>query len=222
MRSKVQFQQAIGRGTRLHCPHGCRRYCDHQEAKRDLVVLDFFSAYPELGVMTPADLCSDEPEQVEAIKKAIRDKQGKLTLSEISKIVAGEREQALIRSLKQARKHGRKTVYDARAVAAFYSDHDLFDYDPTGQGEWAEKPPAPEQLNHLINSGVDPKSIKNRGHAAMVIRTISRAKRERKPSVLQIGRLHSRGIDHSQMTLDLATKTISQHQHGKYKRARTA
>ena len=39
--SRALYSQAIGRGTRPFCPHGCDGYCAHADAKRDLLVLDF-------------------------------------------------------------------------------------------------------------------------------------------------------------------------------------
>lgn len=213
MRSKVQYQQIVGRGIRLYCPNGCRDYrsCSCEGKKNHLILIDAFGCFPELSVMTPADLCSDAPEQVEAIKARMKGKQGVLDLKEQSVLTAKEREQALLSQLKWSKKHGRKTVYDAVHVAALYGDHDLFDFDPRDQGPWAEQPPFPHQLKFLLSQGVSPDSIVNRGHAYKIITKLNESRKKGSPTILQLGRLHELGIDSKGMTKEQATNEIKKH-----------
>lgn len=213
-RSKVQYQQRVGRGTRLYCGKGCRDYrtCTCADKKENLLLIDVFGSFPELSVMSPADLCSDSPEQIKAVKRQLLGKQGILDLNDISIIAATEREQALVRELQKAKKYGRKKVYDARYVAVMYGDHALVDYDAASQGSWASLEVMEEQKNFLLSRGVDPKSVTSRGHAHQIITTLNKAWRSGAPSVLQIGRLQEVGIDAKGLTKEQATRLIKQHE----------
>ncbi|CAB4167106.1 SSL2 DNA or RNA helicases of superfamily II [uncultured Caudovirales phage] len=213
IKSKVQYQQSVGRGTRLFCGKGCRDYnaCQCADKKKDLLLLDVFGSFPELSVMTPADLCSDSPDQVKAVKRALLQKQGVLDLNDIAIIAATEREQALIRDLQKARKYGRKKVYDVKYIAAMYADHALVDYDPESHGSWASLEVMPEQKEFLVARGVDPTTVTTRGHAQQVINLISRAYRNGLPSILQLGRLKDLGIETQGLTRNNATQIINEH-----------
>jgi superfamily II DNA or RNA helicase len=213
MGSKVQYQQTVGRGIRLYCGKGCRDYraCTCEDKKKDLLLFDVFGSFPRLSVMTPADLCSDSPEHIAEMKKRLKAKQGVLDLQEESIILAGDREQALIRDIKKAKKHGRKTVYDARYVATLYGDHDLFDYDADSQGEWASLPPLQPQVDFLIQKGVSPDSIVNRGHAYRMITMLNNSWKAGAPSILQLGRLQELGIETKGLTKEQANKLLDEY-----------
>ena len=210
-KTKTPYIQAIGRGTRLFCPNNCRNYhsCKCEGKKKDLLVLDLFGAYPKLGVMTPADLAGDEPEQVAAMRRAIKAKDGEIDLKDLSLAVAGEREQAFLRDLKQARKYGSKTVYDARHVAIMYGSHELFDFDPSSVGQWGKKKVSDKQRHYLADVGVDPRTIANRAHASAMIQVVVDQRRGNMATVRQIAALDSFGIPHHQtMTIDEARSLI--------------
>jgi len=211
--SKVQYQQTVGRGIRLYCPNGCRDYrsCKCEGKKENLLLIDVFGSFPHLSVMTPADLCSDSPEQVDWMKKRMKAKQGVLDLQEESIITAKDREQAFIREVKRARKVGRKTVYDARYVATLHGDHDLFDYDAQSQGLWAAQPALPVQLQYLTQLGVAPDSVISRGHAYQIITMLNKSRKQGAPSVLQLGKLQELGIEAKGLSKEQATKLIEQH-----------
>lgn len=214
IKSKVQYQQGAGRGIRLFCGKGCRDYhkCTCADKKQNLLLIDVFGCFPELSVMTPADLCSDSPDQIKAVKRALTGKQGILDLDDIALIAATEREQALVRELQKAKKYGRKKVYDARYVAVMYGDHALVDYDAASQGSWASLEVMDEQKNFLLSRGVDPKSVTSRGHAHQIITMLNKAWRSGAPSILQIGRLQELGIDAKGLTKEQATRIIKQHE----------
>lgn len=222
IRSKVQYQQSVGRGTRLYCGKGCRDYnaCTCPDKKQNLMLLDVFGSFPELSVMTPADLCSDSPEQIKAVKRTLKDKQGVLDLNDIAIIAATEREQALIKELQKVRKYGRKKVYDVRYIAAMYGEHDLIDYDPESQGAWASLEVMPEQKDFMVLRGIDPETVKTRGHAQQVISMISRAYRGGLPSVLQLAKLKELGIETSGITRNQATEILNEHLRKYPKRSR--
>lgn len=40
-KSRALYSQMVGRGTRTWCPKGCDGYCDHEERKPDLIIVDF-------------------------------------------------------------------------------------------------------------------------------------------------------------------------------------
>ena len=212
IRSKVQYQQSVGRGTRLFCGKGCRDYraCKCEDKKQNLLLLDVFGSFPEMSVMTPADLCSDSPDQIKAVKRALVGKQGILDLDDIALIAATEREQALVRELQKAKKYGRKKTYEARYVAAMYRDHELFDYDAEAQGTWASMEILPPQRDFLISRGVDPETVTNRGHAFQIITLLSRVAKLGLPTVLQIGKLNALGINTNGLTKNKATQILGE------------
>jgi superfamily II DNA or RNA helicase len=152
--SKTMYQQIVGRGTRL-CP-----------GKDDLLLLDFLWQFASLGVMRPADLIADSQEQRDAVQKALERGEKQLNLQEIDEAVMGEREQAMVKALKAAKRHGGR-VYDARAIAAVCHIPALVDYEPLAP--WEHKEASEKQVAWLEKHGIDATTIKGRGHAKAIM-----------------------------------------------------
>lgn len=172
-RSRTEYIQEIGRGTRLYCPHGCKAWCDHPERKKDCKVIDFLWDFTSHNVMGPADIFTDNPEQREEVKKKLR-AQPLADLAQIDSLVIGEREKSLIKKLRKTQ--GRKgATFDARVVGAMLHQPDLMDYQPTAK--WESAKPSPKQLAALQKFGVDVSAVKHRGLASKLLDSlISRAK----------------------------------------------
>lgn len=199
-RTKTPFIQAIGRGTRLYCPNGCRDYrtCDHEGKKKDLLVLDIFGSYPDLGIMSMADIAGDDPEQIKAMRRAILEKDGPIDIKDLSVIVAGEREQSFVQNLKKARKWNKKVVYDARDVAAAIGNHKLFDFDAGSVSRYERGRVTSGQEVNLANMGIDPKSVKNSGHAVAILDEMFRWRRSGAATIEQISMMLKKGMSFEQ------------------------
>jgi len=152
--SKTMYQQIVGRGTRLF------------PGKDNLLLLDFLWQFAELGIMRPADLIADSEEQRNAVQRRLEAGEQQLNLQEIDEAVMGEREQAMVRALKAAKKHGGK-VYDARSIAAVCHIPALVDYEPLAR--WESKPASEKQVAWLAKHGIDPDTVRGRGHASAIM-----------------------------------------------------
>lgn len=167
MQSRTLYQQMMGRGTRLWCPHGCNEYCDHEEAKRNLLILDFMFQFEGLGVMRPSDLIAESLEQKLAIQRRLEtSKDQQMNLQEIDDAVTGEREQAMVKALRAVQKGTRK-FYDARALAAVIHVPQLIDHESAAR--WEMKAISDGQAAFLEKHGIDLNTIKDRGHASAVM-----------------------------------------------------
>jgi len=176
-KSRTTYQQIVGRGTRLWCPHGCNLYCDHLDAKRDLLLLDMMWQFDELGIASPADLITESDEQAAAIRQKIKAKPGQqLRLADIDQQVTGEREQAMIKALRATQGRGRRS-YDARAVAALLHAPSLADYEPSAP--WERSTPTEKQLQFLQKQGIDTSRVATRGEASALIQ-VMRERMDRK------------------------------------------
>lgn len=64
--------QMIGRGTRLWCPHRCEKYCEHDDSKRDCLVIDMVDAAGRHKLATSATVLG-LPSNVNAKGKDLRE-----------------------------------------------------------------------------------------------------------------------------------------------------
>ena len=164
--SRSLYQQMMGRGTRLYCPRRCSSYCEHDERKHDLLILDFLFQFSHLGIMRPSDLIAESPEQKAAIQAKLEAGEKQLNLQEIDDQVTGEREQAMVKALKAATRHGKK-CYDARTLSAIMHIPELIDHESLAH--WELQPASEGQIEWLDKHGIDPTTIRDRGHAAAVM-----------------------------------------------------
>ncbi len=166
-KSRTSYIQMAVRGTRLYCPHGCADWCGHADRKKDFVLVDFLWAFEEHNIMGPADLLTDNPEQREEVAKKLKKKDG--DIMEISAEVIGEREERLLAAIR--RQSGRRGItVDARQTAALLHQPALLDYEPVAR--WESQRPTDKQLEILSKRGIDPGSIRGRGHASKLLDAI--------------------------------------------------
>lgn len=169
-KSRTTYVQAVGRGTRLYCPHGCHKtsaMCQHDDRKVNVLLLDFLWQFDEKNVMGPADVFADNPDQREAVAKKLADEEGILDLLAMDKEAIDEREQRLIRALKRAASQGNARRYDAREFAVIFEQPDLMDYEAVA--DWQKKPVTSRQAELLNRWKLSKRSIKDRGHASALI-----------------------------------------------------
>lgn len=161
------YQQMVGRGSRLYCPHECNQYCDHGDAKKDLLLLDFLWQYEKHGLQRPANLIAMNERVAAALTKKFTQSKLALDLQETSTEVSAAVEAAIIDEIKRhASDTGR--FFDALEVAQEIGSFELEHY--TATEEWELRPVTASQAEALQQVGVDVRSVQNYGHAEMVLR----------------------------------------------------
>lgn len=181
-KSRVNYQQMIGRGTRVF------------KGKTDMLLLDFLYQFGDLGVCRPGDLIARNPRQAREIQDRLNKGQP-LDLREARDLSESEAVQRLVKGL-LSRRGRRGETYDARDAAAVLNAPELLVYEP--EQRWELLPPTPRQLEILARKGLDPKSIKTRGEASNLMTfLIARAEKDRATlkQVVTLGRL---GVQHAE------------------------
>jgi superfamily II DNA or RNA helicase len=178
-RHPTTYRQLIGRGTRVYCPLGCSKTCEHEERKKDLLVLDFMWQFERYGVVRPGDLIAKSPAQAQALNEAIADLREPTDLELLDNEVAQNREANLKREL-EANKHKRGRIFDALEWATQWagkdgSIRDLLDY----VAETARDllPITPYQTARLEKAKFDIASVKGYGHAVKIIEMLDARRR---------------------------------------------
>lgn len=165
------YRQLIGRGTRVYCPRGCSRTCDHDERKRDLLVLDFLWQFERYGVVRPGDLIAKSPEQSAALNEAIAGTLVPTDLELLDRDVAAERERNL-RAALESNKGKRGRIFDALEWATQWAGRDgsvreLLDYCAETARDLL--PISAYQAKRLEKAKFDLGSVKGYGHAQKII-----------------------------------------------------
>lgn len=181
-KSRVNYQQMVGRGTRVF------------KGKTDMLLLDFLYQFGDLGVCRPGDLIARNPRQAREIQDRLNKGQS-LDLRDARDLSESEAVQRLVKGL-LSRRGRRGETYDARDAAAVLNAPELLVYEP--EQRWELLPPTPRQLEILARKGLDPKSIKTRGEASNLMTfLIGRAEKDRATlkQVVALGRL---GVQHAE------------------------
>jgi superfamily II DNA or RNA helicase len=170
-RHPTTYRQLIGRGTRVYCPQGCSKTCEHDDRKRDLLVLDFLWQFERYGVVRPGDLIAKSPAQAQALNEAIAGALVPTDLALLDTDVAAKREEALRRQL-EANKGKRGRVFDALEWATQWAGRDgsvreLLDY--VAETARDMLPVTAYQQKRLEKAKFDLETVKGYGHAAKLI-----------------------------------------------------
>ena len=145
------FSQIVGRGTRIY------------PGKDHLLLLDFLWLSEEHNLIKPAHLIAGDEEEADAITKALEedgDLESALVTAEV------DREAKLRERLKQNR-HRTSRTFDAVEFALSIGDVNLAEFTPTMR--WHEDDPTDKQRALLERFGLDPASIRNKGHASVLL-----------------------------------------------------
>lgn len=181
-KSRVAYQQMVGRGTRT------------APDKDDCLLLDFLYQFEDLGAIRPAALAARGDEIEAAMQKQInsfgKGKQGKLNLQDLMSECEIATKQALIDKFKEKSKKGAKT-YDAREMAGILDEPDLLEYKPTNK--WELDPPTSPQLEMLERVGINPFTVKTKGEASAIIAQITERRRKKLATPKQVAFLQQRG-----------------------------
>jgi superfamily II DNA or RNA helicase len=165
-RSAPLYRQFVGRGTRTFCPRGCSERCDHDEAKKDLLLLDFLWQFERHGLIRPASLVARDKEHNDQLTDFTVQKAGQLfDLETIDSAVAAEMQKRLAETLakQKAKKPG---YFDAMEFAMEMGDRTLLEYEP--RAKWEGKPLSDAQAAWLDRMGFNTDTIKGRGHASKI------------------------------------------------------
>lgn len=165
--SRTLYIQAVGRGTRLYCPEGCHRtgsMCTHEIRKKDVLLLDFLWQFSSKNVMGPADIFTHDPAQKEAIDEHLKESDKPFDLLQLDRDTVDEREQRIIRMLREAAQRAAQR-FDARSFAAVFHQPELLQYEP--QAEWEKEALTDKQKELFASWGIKQKGL-TRGHASRI------------------------------------------------------
>lgn len=192
-KSRVAYQQMVGRGTRIH------------EGKKDMLLLDFLFQFDSLGIQRPADLVARNPAESRRIQERL-EADGDLDVREARELSEIESVRNLVEGLlKRRRKRGE--TYDAREAAAVLHAPELLEYEPAAP--WETLQPSPRQLSTLAKYGVEPTSIKTRGEASNLITFLLSRSDKQAATLKQVVLLESNGVTNAaELTIDEASREI--------------
>ena len=162
-KSRALFAQMVGRGTRI------------AEGKTDLMLLDFLWQHERHDLVRPAHLVAESREVADLMtKQAFAGGDEALDLFELEVSAKEQRESTLRDALKENKKR-KARMMDAMEFSLGLHDVTLAEYEPT-MG-WESKPVSVGQVRILKQYGIDPESVRGRGHAsAMIDKIITRSR----------------------------------------------
>lgn len=193
------YQQIVGRGTRLYCPHGCHGPCQHEDRKKDLLLLDFLYQFKGMGPIRPAHLIAETDERAKAISRISEQSQGALDLRDLAASAQAEIEASLVRAMLDAMKKvrgGKGEYFNAFHWAANLKIHDLIDYTPETEAESA--PPQKGLVTKLRDAGFIPETVTCQGHAEKIWAVIKARREAQLASFKQIFWLRKFGIENAE------------------------
>jgi len=146
------FSQIVGRGTRIH------------PGKDHLLLLDFLWLSERHNLVRPADLIAQDEEQADEITEALEEEDG--DLEEAQGSVEADRTAKLKKILEENRTRNSRT-FDALEFALSIGDIALAEFQPTMR--WHGDPVSTKQAHLLAKYGIDPASVRTKGHASAII-----------------------------------------------------
>jgi len=145
------YSQIVGRGTRIY------------PGKDHLLLLDFLWLAEEHNLIKPAHLVAGDEEEANAITDALA---GDGDLEE-AKVTAEEDRAAKLRERLEQNRARTARSFDAMEFALSLKDVDLAEFVPTMR--WHEDEPTEKQRTLIARFGLDPDSVRNKGHASALL-----------------------------------------------------
>lgn len=201
-KSRVAYQQKVGRGTRIH------------PGKEDLLLLDFLWQFDKMGILRPADLVARTQSESERMQRQMEQQARQSDRGEMEGLdLHDQRDLAdniMVRSLidQLVKNTKRKTrTYDASSAAALMNAPELLNYEP--QTGWEKRPPTDRQKEILTGKGISVASVKTRGHASKFLDTLFSRQDQGLCTFKQAARLTASGIpDAAMMTFKEASEAM--------------
>lgn len=202
-RSVGLFRQKVGRITRLE--HGLiddlpdedqaeeRKQRIAQSAKPDALILDVLWQVDRFGLVGPADLIAANEQERLALQIKISKARDARDLQAVSAEVQEEREQKLKKEAEEqaARRRGVVGVV-VDFIAAVLHGRKLLDYEPTMR--WEAQPITDKQRAWCNKNGIDPTSVKDRGHVSALMSLLFMRKRNGLASWRVVKALQDKGV----------------------------
>jgi superfamily II DNA or RNA helicase len=155
-RSRPLYAQMVGRGTRTH------------PGKDHLLLLDFLWLSQKHSLIRPAHLLAFSQDEAEHITQALEEANGDLTNAlEISQ--EKEIAEKLAERLRDNR-HKQRRTYDAVDLAVALKSSRLLNYG--ARMSWQADGATENQKSYLAHEGVDPSTVRDKGHAEALIEVI--------------------------------------------------
>lgn len=194
-RSKVLYQQVVGRSTRI-LPGvidgigdaAARRAAIGASPKPMSYIIDPLWLSNDFDLCTPSFIVANSQE--EAVEMARR-APGSYSLGHLRAQVQLEREEGIRRRLLQAAKF-REGRVSAELFAAGLHDHQLLNYMPVYT--WEATPPTRFSKLMLAKAGIDPDSVKSEGFAREIMRAIGRRRYKGLAEIRALGAAADAGV----------------------------
>lgn len=208
-KSRALYQQVLGRGTRLWCPHGCDRYCAHPDRKADLLAIDFEGNAGRHRLITAVDVLAgsdDERLRARITKLLVKDPQ-------LDLLTATERAGRELADEDRADEHRRagRPAWTGRAqVTATVADVDPFAVFGVyaERGRYGGAPMTDAQAAVLARAGIPTASL-DRGQASALIDALIRRREVGGCTYKQAARLARYGVKADGLTLEGASRLIT-------------
>ncbi|OFX02721.1 MAG: hypothetical protein A3E78_15495 [Alphaproteobacteria bacterium RIFCSPHIGHO2_12_FULL_63_12] len=176
-KSRALYSQVIGRGTRPSCPHGCDGYCDHADAKRNLLVLDFAGNAGKHSLVNCLDVLGGGADPVihaRAMQKIAAD--GGCDVIEAIEQAQKELADFERRMALEAARRQKDVRVTLREVDPFATIFTILGIHPAA-GRWGGVAPTPEQRGEIERLKIDREvnvRLLDRGQAAEILAAIRR------------------------------------------------
>jgi superfamily II DNA or RNA helicase len=170
------YAQMVGRGTRIH------------PGKTELLLIDFLWLSDEHALIKPAHLLASDNEEARAMASfGDRDLAEAKERAEAERLAAHEKLAARL----AANQNKKRKTFNALEFCVALRNLALADYEPTMR--WHSKPVSEKQAALLLKNGIDLATVKNAGHAHVLIETIMNRYDLRLASVRQLVYLRKLG-----------------------------
>lgn len=216
--SMVAYQQFVGRGMRVlpgvidHIPGRDqaeeRRAAIAQSQKPDTLIVDFLWQHDRLTAINAASLVTTSPQDAGALYEKLRQSMTEEDLLEAQRRVQEEREAELAKKLEEAAARA-GNVMPADAWAHEVGLETLAHYESVAR--WELKPASEKQLSYLTKWGVDPDTVRDRGHASKLMDAMIHRFKYKLASAKQIVALKKKGVtdfNPSQLTFHEAIRLL--------------
>jgi superfamily II DNA or RNA helicase len=173
--SRTVYVQALGRGTRIH------------KGKDHLLVLDPLWLSSEHQLVRPANLVSRDAVEAQVITEALSAEPDLLRAKQRAKEVSLAELQARAAQLAAQLKVGsrrERQIFDALEASATFAVPELANFEPVVV--WHSEPLTSRQGDSLRAFGIDPASVRNRGHGSLILDHLHRRRRANLASYRQL------------------------------------
>jgi superfamily II DNA or RNA helicase len=191
-RSKVLYQQVVGRSTRP-LPGTVEGLADDFErqaailasAKPNALIIDPLWLSSDLDLVTPASLIAENQEEADQMRALAKAKKA-YSLEELKAAVIFNREEAIRRRLENVANF-RQGRMDYRYFAAQTEEHGLLVYEPVYRRELV--PPSGFTKGLLRKAGIDPENVFSAGLAKEILQAIGRRRYRQRAEIRQLATL---------------------------------